>query len=431
MAVAYSGGRDSTALLHATAVAAAALQRQGLNLQVLGLHVHHGLSPHADAWLRHCEQQCAGWAGQGLPVALRHRGLSGAPAAGESVEAWARAGRYAALTEMAAEAGAEMLLLAHHRRDQAETWLLQALRGAGVAGLAGMPREQRREGLLWARPWLQQPRSSIEAYVRAHGLDHVEDESNEDMRYARNRLRRQFWPQLEAAFPHAEQGLAQAAAWSQQALNLAQEIAAEDLAHWSVDGALEQRSLHELSPARASNLLRAWLQGVLGAPAPASLVERLLLQAPRATLGQWPAPKARISLYRGYLRVEALAEPAMHVPAQPCVLDLSRGGRHECAGWSGALLLRAVQAGGVAAELLSRVELRERQGGEQFQAHPRGMPRSLKKAWQSAGVGATRRAGPLLFVGERLLFVPGLGLDARMLASPSQAQFSITWQAAC
>ena len=196
VAVAYSGGRDSTALLHATLRAADA---QGV--QVVALHVHHGLQPGADEWLAHCERQCAAWRRKGWPVEFAFKRLHLKPPKGESVEAVARDARYEALRVMAIECGADTVLLAHHRRDQAETFLLQALRGAGVAGIAGMPKGIERDGITWLRPWLDEPREHIEAYVRKHRLRHIDDDSNDDIRYARNRLRLKVWPALAASFP--------------------------------------------------------------------------------------------------------------------------------------------------------------------------------------------------------------------------------------
>ena len=149
VAVAYSGGRDSTALLHATLHAA---QAQGG--EVVALHVHHGLSPHADTWLQHCAEQCRRWARRGLPVLWACERLAERPAPGDSIEAWARQARYRALRTMAQAHCVSMVLLAHHRRDQGETFVLQALRSAGVAGLAAMPRRIERDVVTWARPWL-------------------------------------------------------------------------------------------------------------------------------------------------------------------------------------------------------------------------------------------------------------------------------------
>lgn len=422
VAVAYSGGRDSTALLHATAV-----QARGLGIHVAALHVHHGLSPQADAWLKHGQRQCVGWAAAGLPLSFHARRLPAAPAPGQSIEAWARAGRYQALSEMAAEQGCSLLLLAHHRRDQAETWLLQALRGAGSAGLAGMPRQQQRAGLVWARPWLDQPRSAIETYVAAHGLVHIEDESNADVRYARNRIRLRLWEGLSEAFPHAEASLAQAANWAQQALSLQQEVAADDLPRWADAEGLQQAALGALSAARASNLLRAWLLQCLGRAAPASLVQRLLDELPTARSGYWPVPGGRLQLYRGRLSLQPLGPAA--VIAAPEALDLSRPGQYRSAQWGGHWLVQPVAQGGVAPSTLALLSARARQGGEQFLSHPQRVARSLKKAWQAAGVPESARHGPLLFAGAQLLHVPGLGLDARCWAGPGQPQLSISWHA--
>ena len=122
VAVAYSGGRDSAALLHATLMSA-----QTSGWQVVALHVNHGLSAHAGEWERFCADQCESWAAQGLAVRFASSRLSTRPQAGDSIEAWARRERYAALRTMAVAHGAGVVLLAHHRRDQAETLLLQAL----------------------------------------------------------------------------------------------------------------------------------------------------------------------------------------------------------------------------------------------------------------------------------------------------------------
>ncbi len=292
VAVAASGGRDSTALLHCTVRAAAAL-----GIEVLALHVHHGLNPHADAWAAHVRRQSQRW---GADFAQRR--LTGRHEAGQSIEAWARRERYRALAEMAQQAGCTVVLLAHHRRDQAETWLLQALRGAGAEGLAAMPRQARRAGIVWARPWLDMPRDSIEAYVRRHRLSWVDDGSNDDPRFARNRLRQRVWPALLQAFADAEVSLAGAATRAQQAAALASEVAALDLPAVTEGAALVLAPWLALSPARRRNALRAWLLERLGQGPPASLLDRLFDELPRTVAGRWPAPEGELRLYRGRSR---------------------------------------------------------------------------------------------------------------------------------
>lgn len=425
--------------MHATARCAQVLAHEGFALRVLGLHVHHGLSPRADVWLEHLQQQTQDWAAQGLPVELRWRRLSGAPGPGESVEAWARDGRHAALQAMAEEVGASLLLLAHHRRDQAETWLLQALRGAGLAGLSAMPQQQARAGLVWARPWLDQPRDRIERYLRARGLDHVEDESNADPRFARNRLRLQLWPVLEPAFPGAEAALAQSARWAQEAAVLLDEIADQDLRAWMrAPSGLDLRAWALLSRPRLSNLLRHWLHDRLGRPAPASLVSRLLEEVDAAAHGAaWPAGAQVIQKHQGALLVLSAPAPAPALPVD-CRMDLSQPGLHACPAWRGGFrveLAEELSLEAVGSSLLRNVILRPREGSEQFQRAPGTPPRSLKKSWQAAGVPALARSGPLVFVdfpGEsslpaRLLWVPALGLDARSRGQGEGPMVHLKW----
>jgi tRNA(Ile)-lysidine synthase len=425
VAVAYSGGRDSTALLHATAVEAAPL-----GVRVVALHVHHGLSGHADAWLAHGEAQCARWARRGLPIEFAAERLTAAPSSGESIEAWARDARYRALGAMARARGIRIVLLAHHQRDQAETLLLQALRGAGTAGLSGMPRSVLRDGIDWQRPWLDRSSDAIAAYVRRHRLRHIVDDSNADPRFARNRLRLQVWPALSAAFPQAEATLAMSAAWAQEADALLAEVAHEDLARIADGEGVQLAAWLALPEARRSNALRAWLKQPPGAAAPASLVARLLAELPSTRSARWPLDAvAELHLHRGVLRRERRAPAA--VPAPPrreTALSVTRPGAHALPGWAGVLHVEPVPEMGVPLAWLARVELRERRGGERFQAGLGRPPRSLKKQFQAAGVAEWARGGPLLFSGGQLVFVPGLGLDARVIGLPGQPLVALRWE---
>jgi tRNA(Ile)-lysidine synthase len=421
VAVAASGGRDSTALLHATCRVA-----RELGIEVVALHVHHGLMPQADAWLTHVQRQCRRWARSGLPVTfVAHRVLE-RPAPGDSIEAWARRERYRSLGHMARSQGIALVLLAQHRRDQAETVLLQALRGAGPAGLAAMPRESARDGITWCRPWRDLPRHAIETYVHAHRLAYVDDESNQDRRLARSRLRQDVWPALEAAFSDAEAALAHAAERAHEAAQCLRELAAIDLAAVVTDsGALTVAAWRDLGDARRGNALRGWLAGQLGGGVPDSLVTRLLHELPGAGTGQqWPAGNRLLRLHRGRL---ALIAPPPSPDGPPCVLDLSTPGMHDVPGWGGGLLVESVRHGGVPAGLLTRAEIGPRRGGEQFQRVATGIPRSLKKSYQAAGLGVDARHGPLVHAGGHLLFAPGLGLDARAVALVGRPRRQLTW----
>jgi len=425
VAVAYSAGRDSTALLHATLHAAL-----GSDVEVLALHVHHGLSPHADAWLAHGRQQCARWARRGLPVRFIEHRLSDAPRSGDSIEAWARQARYDALRTMALAEHAGIVLLAHHRRDQAETLLLQALRGGGVAGLAGMPRRIERDGVVWERPWLDISREAIEAYVRQHRLRFIDDDSNADERFARNRLRLAVWPALVGAFPQAEASLAQSARWAQQAAAALDELAAIDLARVADARGLIVSEWRTLSDARQSNALRAWLASI-GQPAPASLVLRL--QQELGGQGAWPAVGGELRANRGRLAFVASQAPcaeSRRSSERESTLSVRRAGRHALPGWGGELVVTRVKRDGIPLAWLGALALRAREGGEQFQAGLGRPPRSLKKQYQAAEVPAWERDGPLVYSGGQLLFVPGLGIDARAIGLPGQPQVSLAWRRA-
>jgi tRNA(Ile)-lysidine synthase len=426
IAVATSGGRDSTALLHATARAA-----RDSTVEVHALHVHHGLMPQADAWVAHLQRQCSRWRRAGLPVQLHVSRLQAGPPAGDSVEAWARRERYRALAAMARDLGIRAVLLAHHRRDQAETLLLQALRGAGAAGLASMPASAERDGIHWLRPWLEQPRAAIEAYLRRHRLTFVDDASNRDPRFARSRLRQSIWPALEAAFPDAEAALAAAARRAHEVACCAVELAAADgTVCIDARGCLQVGDWLTLSPARRANLLRCWLAQTLDSGVPESLVQRLLHELPvgcsaRKALS-WPSTAGPLRLYRGVLQWA----PGSPSPAEPTPLriDLSRPGRHELPRWGGRFTVTRTAGRGIPAHLLAQAELRPRQGGEQFQREARSVPRSLKKQFQAGGVAPWQRGGPLVYAGAQLLFVPGLGADARACTVGSDDRCHLLWQ---
>lgn len=255
--------------------------------------------PEADAWLAHAESIC-----ERLRVPLFSRRLQDAPAAGDSVEGWARRQRYAALAALAREANATLVLLAHHAEDQAESVLLQALRGGGPAGLAAMPAAWQDEGIAWARPWLRRPRAALQAVLCASELPWVEDPSNADPRFARSRLRQQVMPALCAAFPQTPTVLGEVARHAAQARQLADETAAADLPHCvDVQGQLMFTAWAALPPARRHNALRAWLQARLVHGVPVALLDRLAREW-HGQGGRWPAPGGWICARRGRLLAE-------------------------------------------------------------------------------------------------------------------------------
>ena len=423
VAVACSGGRDSVALLHAAVRSARAL-----GASVVALHVHHGLLPDADRWAGDVAALCAGW-----DAGFACERLEGGPSPGQSVEAWARRERYRALARMARQAGADIVLLGHHLHDQAETVLLQALRGAGPAGLAAMPHVADRDGLTWARPWLARPGAEIDAYLAPLDLRVAADPSNADPRFARSRLRRDVMPRLRAAFPDADAALSAVARRAGEARAVLDEVACGDLARIGAADELPLAAWRALSAARRANALRAWLARVLDAPVPGTLVDRLLLEAMDDAPRRWPADDVRLlRSWRGRLGVVAPARPSV-TPVDAAAreggaLSLLRCDRYALAGWHGTLEVFVTGQGGVAPHRLAQVTARARAGGEQFLRRSAGVARSLKKQYQALGVAPEGRDGPLLFdAAGALLFVPGLGVDARAWAAPGEPQWGLRW----
>jgi tRNA(Ile)-lysidine synthase len=263
LAVAYSGGADSTVLL-----LAAARRWPG---QVQAIHVHHGLQEAADGFEAHCRATCAAL---GVPLQVRH--VHARHASGESPEEAARNARYGALARGAREAGLQAVLLGQHADDQVETLLLALSRGAGLPGLAAMPPVFQREGMVFVRPLLALPAQAIREWVREQGLSVVEDPSNADTAFTRNRIRHVLLPALEQCFPQYRETFARSSRHAAQAQELLETVAQEDLARMGGTPALT--ALQALPRARQANVLRHWLRAGHAASASAAQLEELLDQ---------------------------------------------------------------------------------------------------------------------------------------------------------
>ena len=274
LAVAYSGGADSTALLQACA--------QRWPGQVMAIHVHHGLQAAADGFESHCRTRCAALQ---VPLAVVH--VDARPQPGQSPEDAARHHRYSALVAQARSAFAQpvaSMALAQHADDQMETLLLALSRGAGVAGLAAMPAQWQREGMDWHRPLLGVSAADIRAWLKARGIDWVEDPTNTDLAYTRNRIRAQLLPVLEQVFPQFRDTFARSSAHAAQAKQLQQELAQVDLQSVGVPPNI--KALQQLSAQRQANVLRYWLlQCHQTTPSTAQLQELLKLIAACRTRG--------------------------------------------------------------------------------------------------------------------------------------------------
>lgn len=290
LAVAYSGGADSTALLWAC------LQR--FPGQVQAIHINHGLQAAASVFEAHCRVQCAAW-----DAPLQVVAVNAHPQPGQSPEDAARIARYQALAQAALEAaeggqgGIHTVALAQHADDQVETVVLALSRGAGVAGLAGMRPQWQRGGLHWARPYLALGSVQIRTDLNALGIAWVEDPSNSDSRYTRNRIRNQVMPGLAQAFPQIAQTVARSSANAAQAAELLDDLAQIDLQATSAPPRI--RALQALTEARMANVLRYWLRTAHGQTPSAAQLAQLLLQLQRCTTR---GHQIHIKVGRGYIQ---------------------------------------------------------------------------------------------------------------------------------
>ncbi len=380
VAVGLSGGVDSVVLLHVLSKLSAS---HAFSLEAI--HVHHGLSPNAGAWEKHCRQLCRRWK---LPLQVHAVTIK---RKGQGLEAAAREARYAVFDE----SEAQVVMLAHQLDDQAETVLINLLRGAGVRGASGMAVASRRKGKLVVRPLLGVPREAIVAYAREHGLGWIEDESNADESLTRNYLRARIGPALAARFPRWRESLARASR------------------HFSDS---------ELS---ANRLLREFLLAKgLRAPSEAKLLEMLrqLNSGSARTLVEHDG--ARLRTYRENVFVSAAQPDASFAP-----LEWNGERRLQIPALRGSLHFRRVRGKGFSLPEKAPMVIRLRRGGERLQPDLRRPRRTLKNLFQEAGVPPWERDRlPLIFCGDALVWVAGLGIEARFQVTPKVTGWLPEWR---
>lgn len=412
LVIAFSGGRDSTTLLD-IAVRLRAEKVRAFN-QLVAVHVDHGMQRAAADWVEFCAQACTR-----LGVTLDVRRVTVRPQA-RGPEAAARAARYAALLDAADECGARLVLTAHHLDDRIETFLIQWLRGAGPEGLAAMPAVRAVEDVRIVRPLLDVSRADIERYVALRGLAHVEDPSNADVRLLRNSIRRGVVPALEAARPGMRKAAARSIELVAEAAEVLREYGAADLEACSAgapEGMLYVDRLAQLTPARRALVLRSWLTG--------HGLESVSRARLRDLLGQALGVRgdARMLLRIGALEVRRhrgllLLREAQRAAGEVATITWRGEDDISVPGWGGVLRFDTSVEEGFDVEWLSGVplELRGRTGGERFKPHPTRPSKTLKRLFQDANVPEFERARlPLLWRGEELIFVAGLGADARLI----------------
>ncbi|WFW81836.1 tRNA lysidine(34) synthetase TilS [Citrobacter braakii] len=413
--VAFSGGLDSTVLLHQLVL----WRAQNPEVALRAIHIHHGLSPQADSWVQHCESVCAQWQ---VPLVVERVQLEDD---GLGIEAQARRARYQAFAQTLLPG--EVLMTAQHLDDQCETFLLALKRGSGPAGLSAMGESSPFAGTQLIRPLLAQTREALEVWARQHELCWIEDESNQDDAYDRNFLRLRVTPLLQQRWPHFAQAAARSAALCAEQESLLDELLANDLADCvTAQGTLLLAPLMMMSGVRRAALLRRWLAGV-NAPMPSrDGLERIWQEvvlaredaSPCFRLGEYEVRRYQSQLW-WVKSVDGQSETVIPWSCRETPLTLPAG-------------LGSVQ-------LISAGELRMPQAGEaisiRFKAPGvlhivgRNGGRKLKKIWQEQGIPPWRRdTTPLLFYGETLIAAAGVFVT-REGAAVDEEGMSLIWHA--
>ena len=410
--IAYSGGLDSHVLLYVLSQL-----RSELTQNIQAIHIHHGLQKEADQWAMHCQAVCKALA---IPYQIQYVTVD--TTKGESVEAVARLARYNAIKEKIAPN--DVVLTAQHSDDQAETVLLQLLRGSGVAGLAAMPSvSQLGQGWL-VRPLLPYTRTALQAYAVKMNLHWIEDTSNQDTRFDRNFLRQEIMPRLKTRWSSLNPVLSRVAQHQAEANELIQILAAQDLAQCQEKetASLSLSLFSRLTVVRQRNVLRFWIkQQGLTIPSTKQLevILKHIIQAKQDAQPLLTWKGGEIRRYHDHLFA---LSPLAELPTEPLTwtfptLPVLRQGQ---------LSITKIGEKGLKMAIGTRLEIRFRQGGEHIYWH--GHHRAIKKLLQSKEIPPWQRPYiPLVFLKERLIAIPNVAVDDTFLAKVGEEGWKIEW----
>jgi len=430
IAVAYSGGMDSSVLLHL------AFQYALKNhIRLFAFHIHHGLLNEANEWLQHGKKEC-----ERLGIRFEAKRIQVNREDGQGLEAAARKGRYEALGELCVLHKVPVILTAHHQDDQVETMLWHLMRGSGIAGLSGIETARYAEELLGckdvllARPLLGIPLSAIKAWAAQHELSYVTDPSNRDTRYTRNAIRHQVIPVMQGVFPGVQNNIARTVQHIQSAQRILDEVAQQDLKRYALDDGLHISCLQELHQDRIENLLRYWLRlNRVNMPSAAWLVQacRQLVQARQDAQIRLDGAGFVLRRYRNRISLQKKPEkkPKKEIPELP--LKWKGETEKRIMPWGGTFLFKAAEKG-VSADWLRQQDLwiRPYLGSEKLKLAANRPGRNLKMHYQDLGIPAWEREGlPLLYTENNLLFAAGLGVAFQYRGIGIKPFIQIEWQA--
>ncbi len=411
VALGLSGGLDSIVLLHILKEIEASA---GFSLSCI--HVNHKISKNSGSWAKFCEDKCSI-----LDVPLRIEEVDIAPHLSCGLEAAARTARYSVFDRQ----DVDYVVLAQHQDDQAETVLLQLFRGAGLNGLAAMGESMTFGKKKLVRPLLSVPRKALEAYALDKNLEWIEDESNADIRHDRNFVRHRLLPVIEARFPSFRETIFRSAGNIAEAMTLLDELAEIDASNAINEGRLDASRLIELPRSRAKNLLRHYLfYNGMRMPSSERLDEMLKQLTGKGALVSISHDGFEIRRYRGFVHA---AKP---IPVSPGLRKIWGGESRMAIPELGGLIVFETGEAGLDPERLSEpMTVRVREGGERFRIHGKRPSRLLKNLFQEKGIPPwLRNSLPLLYCGERLVWVPGVGIDPEYRAGPGKNGLNPRWQ---
>lgn len=415
--VAFSGGMDSTAMLHALAAI-----RDALPCNLGAVHINHGIQPDASAWALQCAAVC-----ERLDVQYVSHTVDGKAGTGESPEAAARHARYRALADWLPEG--HYLLTAQHRDDQAETLLLQLLRGCGVAGMAAMPEQKVFGKGVLLRPLLAVTRAELVAYANNHKLEWIEDSSNTNTAIDRNFLRHNIIPDLKIRWPALAESLSRAAQHCSEAVAILDETAQSDLVQASRDShRLELHAVMQLSLARQHNLLRYWLKTLCGTTPSTAVLARIMKDLLACREDAEPVLQfAGYELHRYREMLYLLTERPL--PANKSNWLWRTDAPLNLPGGS-CLSVVPTEGSGLSADSVARavVQVGYRQGGERCQPAGRHHHHALKKLFQEYGIPPwERRQIPLIYLDRQLAAVADLWVCEPFCARAAEPGLKIIW----
>ncbi len=417
IAIAYSGGLDSTVLLHCAHRFAAEK-----NIRLFAFHIHHGLNRKADAWLNHCEAACME---QGIRFESRKVRVD--RGSGDGIEAEARSKRYAALGEMCRKNEVTLLLTAHHEDDQVETVLMHLMRGTGIAGLAGMDSVTQAPELLgdtktWVgRPFLSLSREELASWAKAKNLSCVEDDSNNDTKYTRNAIRHRLIPVLSDMFPGFGNRLSRMAQHARSANKVLNETGRQDLEMCRISqNALDLVKAGKLGPDRMDNLFRCWLiENGIRIPSASwyRQAKKQIVDSRADAQVDLPLKGYVLRKYRNRVFLEKNDKKRMK-PLTSCFIRWNGERSTRLEPWYGTLFFEECE-NGLDSEWLKNSILRidPYRGNAQLKLHKRPT-KKLKILYQEAGIPLWERAFlPLIYMEDELVFAGGLGQSARHAGS--------------